>query len=126
MLVALVAIMLLGGSSVSDIERFIQDLDKLVGKRLEEPAARAEAQAAVREMKTIVGEYNSQLKRLPTEIAAKNADETVTDGDFDQSVRALEDARSVAFERLVASREKLRQAIPADQWDATVGAASRK
>jgi hypothetical protein len=126
MLVALVAVMLLGGASASDIERFVQDLDKLVGKELADPAARAEARAAVGEMKATVGDYHHQLKDLPREIAAKNADEAVRDVEFEQTIVALDGARTAAFERLVASREKLRRVIPADRWDATVGAASRK
>lgn len=126
MLVALVAIMLLGGGLANSMDAFVKNLDKNIGKELQDPAARAQAQAAVQEMKTTFADYEARLKQIPQELAAKNAGYAVSDEDFEQQIVHLTEARTAAFELLVASRGKLRQAIPAEQWDATVGAASRE
>jgi hypothetical protein len=127
MLVALFCCLMVAasGGGTSAGESFVKELDKIVGKQLKDPAARTEAKAAVGEMKAALEEYDAKLERTSQDIARSNESAVGTAADFESAVRVLDGARSDAFIRLVAAREKLRAAIPADQWDAIVGKAAR-
>jgi hypothetical protein len=127
MLVALFCILLLGGGGeVTAGESFVRQLDKIVGKQLKDPAASAEAKAAVGEMRSTFKDYDARLKQTAAELARLNGADAVNTAEFESATRALDGARTEAFERLVAARARLRAAIPAAQWDGIVGAAAGK
>jgi hypothetical protein len=127
MLIALFCILVLGGGGggLTAAQNFVKQLDKMVGKQLKDPSTRAEAKAAVSEMRATFKDYDARLKGTAAEIARLNEGYAVNTSEFENTIRELDGARSDAFERLVTARAKLRAAIPAEQWDSVVGAAAR-
>jgi hypothetical protein len=127
MLIALFCILVLssGGGGLSAGESFVKQLDKLVGKQVQDPVAKAEAKAAVGEMRATFKDYDARLKQTAARLARLNESDAVSTAEFENTTRVLDGARGEAFERLVAARAKLRAAIPAAQWDGIVGAAAR-
>jgi histone H3/H4 len=125
MLIALLAMLLLSGSTTSAGVEFVDRLAKVVGKKVADPAARTAAESAVGEMKVAFEQYGAEIKRTLVEAASTNASYTMSAADFEHSFQHLDRTRAEAMERLVAARAKLRQAITPDQWDATIGAAAK-
>jgi small-conductance mechanosensitive channel len=125
MLVALAMILLLGGSSPSAAEQFTKQLDQLVGKQLTDSSSRTEAKAAAAEMTATLKEFNAKLKTAAAEIAKLNEEETTTSAELESAIQSVADARAGAFEKLVASRAKLRKALSSEQWDGIVVAAAK-